>query len=216
MPISEAAQTALLEARALLTEVTPLKADCGRLCGAACCLPGEDGEAVGMLLFPGEAALYESASWAQLLPAHYRLGDEPGQLLVCGGHCPRAERPLACRVFPLTVKAGQSEAREETTAAQKGVGVTETLAHPSEAYGAIRRAGGRRDYAADAPLSVAVRIDARGKTLCPLLPDGLSAFAPAFVAAAQAAFSLLWAQPEHRAYLTALSALVDQYEGLTL
>ena len=45
---------AVLTARALLSNLTPLKSDCGRLCGGACC-QGDD--ATGMLLFPGEEAL---------------------------------------------------------------------------------------------------------------------------------------------------------------
>ncbi len=48
---------ALFAARSLLEEVTPLKSDCGRICGAACCASLE-GEETGMLLFPGEEALY--------------------------------------------------------------------------------------------------------------------------------------------------------------
>ena len=48
---------ALLAARALLADVTPLRTDCGRCCGAACCAPDEDGQG-GMLLFPGEEALF--------------------------------------------------------------------------------------------------------------------------------------------------------------
>ena len=44
----------VLAARDLLRELTPLKTDCGRLCGGACC---EGDEETGMLLFPGEDAL---------------------------------------------------------------------------------------------------------------------------------------------------------------
>ena len=42
---------AVMEARKLLSQVTPLKRDCGRYCGGACCEPDEDGQG-GMLLFP--------------------------------------------------------------------------------------------------------------------------------------------------------------------
>lgn len=73
-------------ARNLLEAVTPLKADCGKRCGAACCKPDSDGRG-GMRLYPGE----EEPPWARV---------EDG-LLVCDGSCPRAERPLACRFFPL-------------------------------------------------------------------------------------------------------------------
>mgnify|MGYP005768513229 CR=1 FL=1 len=90
----------LVQARVLLEDVTPLRDDCGRLCGGACC-QGERGDAHGMLLFPGEAALYASAAWAQVTPLPYALGGAPALLLTCDGTCPRAQRPLACRLFPL-------------------------------------------------------------------------------------------------------------------
>ena len=44
---------AVEQARALLETLTPLKRDCGRLCGARCCRSLE-GEETGMVLFPGE------------------------------------------------------------------------------------------------------------------------------------------------------------------
>ena len=47
----------VMAARALLKDLTPLKRDCGRSCGAACCQSDEDGQG-GMLLFPGEEKLY--------------------------------------------------------------------------------------------------------------------------------------------------------------
>ena len=89
---------AVLDARELLASPTPLKADCGRLCGGACC----EGDAqTGMLLFPGEDALYEGCAFARVIPAGFSLGGKPARLLVCSGGCPRKERPLACRLFPL-------------------------------------------------------------------------------------------------------------------
>ncbi len=47
----------LEKAREILAEVTPLKTDCGKVCGARCCRSLE-GEETGMLLFPGEEAYY--------------------------------------------------------------------------------------------------------------------------------------------------------------
>ena len=44
---------AVMAARDLLEQVTPLRTDCGRYCGGACCLSDEDGQG-GMLLVPGE------------------------------------------------------------------------------------------------------------------------------------------------------------------
>lgn len=85
---------AVLRARALLENVTPLRTDCGAVCGGVCCrpLPGEE---TGMLLFPGEEALY--ADWKD----GRVVQTERGALLVCFGRCQRAQRPLACRLFPL-------------------------------------------------------------------------------------------------------------------
>ncbi len=92
------AWSALLEARALTEAVTPLRTDCGRVCGGACCQPDETGRG-GMLLFPGEEALYRER------PGYTVTADPtpgaPGLLLTCSGACRREERPLSCRIFPL-------------------------------------------------------------------------------------------------------------------
>jgi len=88
----------VLAARELLRELTPLKTDCGRLCSGACC---EGDENTGMLLFPGEEALYENCAFARVIPADFALGGEDVKLLVCSGRCERENRPLACRLFPL-------------------------------------------------------------------------------------------------------------------
>lgn len=92
---------ALEEARTLLADQTPLKADCGRICGAACCQSEGAGDN-GMLLYPGEEAYYREAPWARLIPEE-RTG---GFRLVCRGWCPRENRPLACRIFPLITLPG--------------------------------------------------------------------------------------------------------------
>ena len=89
---------AVLEARRLLSGETPLKADCGALCGAACCRPDEEGKG-GMLLFPGEEVLYST-----LPPGFSIVGDDlavpDGKLLVCQGLQPRG--PAAgLPLFPL-------------------------------------------------------------------------------------------------------------------
>ena len=49
---------AVLRARELLRDVTPLRRDCGQICGAACCGCDEDGQG-GMLLLAGEERLYD-------------------------------------------------------------------------------------------------------------------------------------------------------------
>lgn len=90
--------TAIAQARALLCTLTPLKTDCGRLCANACCQG--DGE-TGMLLFPGEEALYADCQFGRVVPTHFELAGRQALLFVCDGHCPREMRPLACRLFPL-------------------------------------------------------------------------------------------------------------------
>ena len=85
---------AVSAAREKLNQATPLKRDCGRLCGARCCRSLE-GEETGMLLFPGEAEAYAGkADWEIRKTAR-------GDLLLCSGTCNREERPLSCRLFPL-------------------------------------------------------------------------------------------------------------------
>ena len=84
----------LAAAREKLNQATPLKTDCGRVCGARCCRPLE-GEETGMLLFPGEAEAYAGKpGWKVRKTAR-------GDLVICPGSCVRAERPLSCRLFPL-------------------------------------------------------------------------------------------------------------------
>lgn len=82
----------LLAARALLETVTPLRDDCGCFCNAACC---QGDETDGMVLLPGEAILYQNASWCRI------LSRSACDILICNGTCPRGERPFACRIFPL-------------------------------------------------------------------------------------------------------------------
>ena len=93
------ALTAVIKAREMLNHVTPLKTDCGRCCGGACCQSDEDGQG-GMLLSPGEEALYDPLLWGFSLSTDD--GVLPGlTLLNCEGVCERDARPLACRLFPL-------------------------------------------------------------------------------------------------------------------
>lgn len=85
---------AVRAAREKLKSLTPLKRDCGRICGAACCRSHE-GEETGMLLFPGEEDLYtEKPGWTIRETAM-------GPMAICPGRCERDERPLACRLFPM-------------------------------------------------------------------------------------------------------------------
>ncbi len=86
----------ILKARSLFERATPLRSDCGRLCGSACCHPDESGKG-GMLLLPGEAAFYSHCNWASIENSAF------GQILQCSGKCPRNERPFGCRIFPLVI-----------------------------------------------------------------------------------------------------------------
>ena len=102
---------AVRQARDLLMDVTPLRRDCGGVCGAACCQSDEDGQG-GMLLFPGEEALYAD------LPEGFTLTRDdailPGMtLLTCRGQCDRDRRPLSCRLFPLTPVLVTEDGREK-------------------------------------------------------------------------------------------------------
>ena len=84
----------LEQARSLLLDETPLRTDCGRICGAACCA-SHPGEETGMQLFPGEERYYAG------VPG-WRIRETAGApILFCPGRCQRENRPLSCRLFPL-------------------------------------------------------------------------------------------------------------------
>lgn len=86
----------IMKAYEIIGELTPLKSDCGRLCGAVCCKGDDD---TGMLLFPGEKELYEECSQNfTVTETDYGM-----PLLLCNGRCNRKHRPLSCRIFPLAI-----------------------------------------------------------------------------------------------------------------
>ncbi len=73
------------KANIIIGNKTPLKKDCGQVCGGACCKGDSD---TGMLLFPFEASCLT-------------VKEKDGvRLAVCEGRCNRHERPLSCRIFP--------------------------------------------------------------------------------------------------------------------
>ena len=88
----------------LFDNITPLKADCGKLCKKACC----KGDDCGMYLFPGEKRVFDiiNAQWAELEKSDFCYAYEGKKrnvpILFCNGTCDRYQRPLACRIFPLT------------------------------------------------------------------------------------------------------------------
>lgn len=101
---------AVEQARALLETLTPLKRDCGRLCGARCCRSLE-GEETGMVLFPGEEEAYDGLEgWSVKAVKSGESSSEDGapedKIVICPGTCARERRPLSCRLFPLLPEIG--------------------------------------------------------------------------------------------------------------
>ena len=144
----------VIAARRILEHITPLNQDCGRYCGGACCQSDEDGQG-GMLLFPGEEALYRE------LPEGFSIqrNDDVisgAYLLTCQGTCDRKDRPLSCRLFPLL------------------------------------------------PTRTGCKLDQRAWAVCPLMEYGKKGLNPAFVDAVKKAGEILYACPEHAAFLDAL------------
>lgn len=84
--------------------LTPTTFDCGKLCGKACC----KGDDCGMYLFPGEKKVFDmlSPEWARVEMSEFSYvcnGKRKNvPILFCNGKCDRYQRPLACRIFPLT------------------------------------------------------------------------------------------------------------------
>lgn len=70
----------------IIKELTPLKSDCGQLCGCACCKGDEN---TGMRLFPHEKSVM-----------NVKKLENGIRLVVCEGSCDRSSRPLACKIFP--------------------------------------------------------------------------------------------------------------------
>ena len=91
----------LRNAYAAIGEMTPMRTDCGLLCGAACCGVDADGQG-GVYLFPGEETFYADCAWARV------VGTDFAPMLLCDGTCERERRPLGCRIFPLTPVRGKN------------------------------------------------------------------------------------------------------------
>lgn len=88
----------------LFDKSTPVPADCGELCGKACC----EGDDCGMFLFPGEEEVYKllNPDWISIERSDfsYKYNGKTyyTPIAMCSGECDRYQRPLACRIFPLT------------------------------------------------------------------------------------------------------------------
>ncbi len=77
----------------ILENVTPLKYDCGSLCGCECC---KGDMQTGMVLFPGEEELLKNSTCFKVSET-----SDGKHLAVCSGSCDRNLRPISCRIFPL-------------------------------------------------------------------------------------------------------------------
>ena len=82
------------QAVSLIGDHTPLRRDCGEVCGKACCGTDDDGQG-GVCLLPCEAESLEGREWAEI------AAGKGLPLLMCSGPCERAARPFMCRIFPL-------------------------------------------------------------------------------------------------------------------
>lgn len=88
----------------LFDRSTPIPADCGRLCGKACC----KGDESGMFLFPAEEQVYNllDPDWIKIESTDfsyvYNNKTYYTPIAMCASECDRYQRPLACRIFPLT------------------------------------------------------------------------------------------------------------------
>jgi len=99
------------KARKYLEEITPVKSDCGLLCGSRCCKKPDlsdftgsnNSDDFGMWLFPGEDELYKNNGNFKIINAD---GNNSYPFLAClysgtkSDFCQRQERPLFCRFFP--------------------------------------------------------------------------------------------------------------------
>ena len=96
---------------AVLGDVTPLKVDCGKLCGGACCEVTD--EITGMYLFPGEEVMYKSMpKWGKIYDTDFSYNGKAVELFTCTGKCDRKRRPLSCRIFPLVPYVKKDEKME--------------------------------------------------------------------------------------------------------
>lgn len=96
----------LLKAYTRLEDITPLKYDCGSLCGALCCQNnGKDGETLGMWLLPYERQLLEALTQDDTATEFtFGKAEDGTETVFCNGKCDRRFRPFACRIYPFYPK----------------------------------------------------------------------------------------------------------------
>ncbi len=101
----------------LLDHVSPLHSDCGELCDAACCTPveelsteNEEDFQLGIYLLPGEDKIFTKKEdwliWTKEDAGDYEFPDSWHRsvyFIRCTTPpvCPRKQRPLQCRFYPL-------------------------------------------------------------------------------------------------------------------
>lgn len=86
-------EKAIRKAYKILSGVTPLKTDCGKLCDCECC---KGDNKTGMILFPGEEKFFNNSEDFKVIS-----DEKNNNLLICSGECERSQRPISCRIFPL-------------------------------------------------------------------------------------------------------------------
>lgn len=104
------------EVNRIIGNKTPLKKDCGLLCGRACCKGDSE---TGMLLFPFEESILN-------------VTEKDGvRLAVCEGGCKRYERPVSCRIFPFFPYV-TADGKIKVIPDVRGIGVCPLVSHFSE------------------------------------------------------------------------------------
>jgi len=97
----------LRRAYALLENTTPLKYNCGLLCGGACCKTDTVNSETcgGMVLLPYEDMLIGGCREFEV------KNTNDGKILICNGSCERIFRPFMCRIFPYYARIDESTGR---------------------------------------------------------------------------------------------------------
>lgn len=96
----EAMKKIYKKAYSIIGDLTPIKADCGKLCDKICCKGDEN---TGMYLFPFEEFMMENTEhWLKISKSDFNYANERyADIAVCTKPCPRDKRPFSCRIFPL-------------------------------------------------------------------------------------------------------------------
>ena len=94
----------------LLDRVSPVRFDCGTICGAACCTAAKYDDSLGIMLLPGEDKVHDRndgwLTWEPLITNEYEFPESwDGKVWFVRCQtppkCPREKRPIQCRSFPL-------------------------------------------------------------------------------------------------------------------